>query len=314
MILFRTVSKQFGQDSPVLQDLSFQVEKGEFVFLTGPSGSGKTTILRLLTREYTPDSGEIELDGKPLSEVKKNKVHLHRRTIGVVFQDYRLLSEYNIWENIALPLYIAGKPQKEIEERVTHLLELVNLTQKAFLFPPQLSGGESQRISIARALSTAPSIILADEPTGNLDKENSQMILKLLMTINAHGTTVLFATHDTNILSSTPHRQVHLDKGRILKDSKKVGPIEKISPKIIAEQAETTDKQNNKSAEQAKTSTEQAKNTSQHVKNSPEMADKNQSENSDPTADQEPITTITFEAPPGSLQTETQITATIETL
>ncbi len=220
MIIFRDVIKSFGQDSPVLQSLSFEVDKGEFVFLTGPSGSGKTTILRLLTREYTPNSGEIEMNGQPLSKVKKNKVHLHRRNIGVVFQDYRLLSEYNVWENIALPLYIAGKSQHEIEERVTNLLDLVNLTDKAFLFPPQLSGGESQRISIARALSTGPSILLADEPTGNLDKENAAMILKLLTAINSHGTTVLFATHDSQILSNTPHRQILLDDGKITKDTK----------------------------------------------------------------------------------------------
>ncbi len=220
MIRFDSVTKQFGDDSYALRDVSFDIAPGEFVFLTGPSGSGKTTIMRLLTKEYLPSAGDIEFEDTSLNEVKKSQIHLHRRKIGVVFQDYKLLPELNVWENIALALHIIGKDQDEVESRVSDLLRLVNLVDKAFLFPSQLSGGEAQRVSIARALATGPSVIFADEPTGNLDPETSVAIAKLLKKINELGTTVLMATHDLSVLQTIPHaRKIHLDHGHLAEDS-----------------------------------------------------------------------------------------------
>lgn len=220
MIVFDKVTKRFGDDTFALQDVSFEIDPGEFVFLTGPSGSGKTTVMRLLTREYTPSEGEITFGETPLHELKSNQVFQHRRQIGVIFQDYKLLAESNVWENIALPLYIIGKSQAEIESRVTDLLKLVNLVDKAYLFPSQLSGGEAQRVSIARALATGPRVIFADEPTGNLDPETSLSIAKLLHKINQLGTTVLLATHDTGVLDSLKgERRLQLDKGKLVKDT-----------------------------------------------------------------------------------------------
>lgn len=220
MLEFQNVTKQFGDETYALQDVSFSVEPGELVFITGPSGSGKTTLMRLLTKEYKPTEGEIIFDGVPLSEVKNKHTHLHRRDIGVIFQDYKLVFDLNVWENIALALEILGKSDEEIEERVSDLLELVNLTDKAFLFPSQLSGGEAQRVSIARALATAPKLIFADEPTGNLDPVTSLHIAKLLKKINDLGTTILFSTHDVGILSHfSKTRRIELQHGKLVEDT-----------------------------------------------------------------------------------------------
>lgn len=221
MIKFDQVTKQFSDNSYALKEVSFEITPGEFILLTGHSGSGKTTIMRLLTREYTPTGGEIVFEETPLSELNRSKIHLHRRKIGVVFQDYKLLTELTVWENIALALNIIGKSEEEIETRVTDLLRLVNLTDKAFLFPSQLSGGEAQRVSIARALATGPSVIFADEPTGNLDPDTSLSIARLLKKINELGTTVLFATHDISVLQALPNeRHLHLNQGQLVDDSK----------------------------------------------------------------------------------------------
>ncbi len=220
MITFSSVTKKFLPDETGVFDVSFSVEPGEMVFITGPSGSGKTTLMRLLTREYFPTSGDIEFEGEQLSTIREHEIHKHRRKIGVVFQDYRLLPELNIWENVALPLSIIGKPQHEIEERVTDLLKLVQLTSKAELFPRQLSGGEAQRISIARALAIAPKVICADEPTGNLDRDTATNIAHLLHTINKLGTTVFFATHDPHIISLfADKRRIHLEDGVLKYDT-----------------------------------------------------------------------------------------------
>lgn len=221
MISFNSVTKAFGDDSVALQDVSFTIEPGELVVVTGPSGSGKTTLMRLLTKEYEPTSGEIIFNDQSLSDIKGSKVHQLRRQIGVVFQDYKLLPELNVWENIALSLYIIGQKQDEIEQRVTDLLRLISLDDKPFLFPSQLSGGEAQRVSIARALATAPSVIFADEPTGNLDAETSASIARLLQKINKLGTTVLIATHDTGVLDlMKEERHIRLEHGQLVKDEK----------------------------------------------------------------------------------------------
>ncbi len=224
MIIFKSVTKRFGDDTPpAVNDVSFEISTGELVVITGRSGSGKTTLMRLLTREYVPNEGEIVFENRPLSEIQQGQVHHHRRRIGVIFQDYKLLPEMNIWENIALPLYITGKPEPEIEQRVTDLLRLVELEERAFHFPSQLSGGESQRVSIARALATGPGVIFADEPTGNLDQETTKTIAKLLQKIHELGTTVLLTTHDLSVLDMLKgERVLTLDKGALISDTKKV--------------------------------------------------------------------------------------------
>lgn len=223
MIKFSSVSKHFPPDFYALKDISFEIDRGELVILSGPSGSGKTTIMRLLTGDHVASEGDIFFSDQNINEVKKSKIHELKRKVGVVFQDYKLLPELNIWENIALPLSIVGKKQEEIEQRVTDLLTLISLTDKAFLFPKQLSGGEAQRISIARALSTGPSIVFADEPTGNLDRETSLEIAKLLQKINSFGTTIILATHDHDVMEFLKDsRQIILEKGKIKTDNGKI--------------------------------------------------------------------------------------------
>lgn len=233
MITFSSVTKQFGDETLALKNISFAIDPGELVIITGHSGSGKTTLMRLLTKEYQPTEGEIIFDGVSLSTIKPNKVHHHRRKIGVVFQDYKLLPELNVWENIALALNIIGKPQAETEARVSDLLRLVGLVDKAFLFPTQLSGGEAQRVSIARALATGPSVIFADEPTGNLDPETSSSIARLLKKINSLGTVVMIATHDSGVLETLKgERHLVLDKGMLVRDS---GQAQTETSKPVAE-------------------------------------------------------------------------------
>lgn len=241
MIVFSNVTKQFGDNPPAVEDVSFEVEEGEFLFLTGHSGSGKTTLLKLLTKEYVANDGEIEFYGQPLSKVKNSKLHHHRRQIGVVYQDYRLLPELNVWENVALALEIIGKPQREIEERVTDLLDLVQLTDKAYFFPAELSGGESQRVGIARALATAPTVLLADEPTGNLDPENTVMIARLFNKIHELGTTIFFATHDLLVLDSLGHRRLKMEKGRLVEDAPAKPGVAKKKP-VASPELDTKDK------------------------------------------------------------------------
>lgn len=220
MIIFSAVTKIFGNGTIALDNISLRIDPGELLVITGPSGSGKTTLMRLLIKEYDVSSGEILFQDLSLEKLKNRNIPHHRRQIGVVFQDYKLLPDLNVWENIALPLDIIGRKQDEIESRVTDLLKLIGLEDKAWLFPTQLSGGEAQRVSIARALATGPSIIFADEPTGNLDKETGMAIAKLLKKINELGTTVLFATHDTNVLDFlSKSRQIHLDNGKLAKDT-----------------------------------------------------------------------------------------------
>ncbi len=220
IVRFENVTKQFNEGSFGVKEITFTIASGEFVFLTGPSGSGKTTLMRLLLKEYSFSSGEIFFHDTALSDVKNRHVHLHRRRIGVVFQDYKLIPEMNVWENIALPLWVMGKSDDEVERRVTDLLNLIKLPEKALYFPGQLSGGEAQRVGIARALAVGPEIVVADEPTGNLDSETAHSIARLLKKINELGTTVIIATHDKNILSSYPEtRRISLESGALVTDS-----------------------------------------------------------------------------------------------
>ena len=220
MIRFQDVSKEFSPNNFGVKQVSFVVDPGEFVFVTGASGSGKTTLMRLIIREYTPSSGEIALFEQKLAGLRQREISALRQKIGIVFQDYKLLPELNVWENIALPLEIAGQPQTEIESRVTDLLKLIGLIEKPYLFPSQLSGGEAQRVGIARALSLGPKLIFADEPTGNLDSENTQKIVDLLRKINQLGTTIIFATHDLGLTKQEQVRILTLDGGMLVHDSK----------------------------------------------------------------------------------------------
>ncbi len=272
MIVFSSVSKQFLPDTYALKDISFEINPGELVLLTGPSGAGKTTLMKLITKEYDPTSGEILFHGTNLKEIKNSKIHEHRRKIGVVFQEDNLIPELNIWENIALPLSIIGKDESEIEERVTDLLELVSLTDKALHFPKQLSGGEAQRIGIARALSTAPSIIFADEPTGNLDRDNSLQIAKLLTKINELGTTVLFSTHDHDVIGLlNAHRHIVLTSGSIVSDTADKTKKPKPDDKVNGEARESTLGQKKKETEEKKTETKPVAKTEAKVEPTPEL-------------------------------------------
>ncbi|MBU1033599.1 ATP-binding cassette domain-containing protein [Patescibacteria group bacterium] len=213
MIVFSSVSKSFADKQTAIVDLNLEINEGDLLVITGPSGAGKTTLMKLLIREYLPTSGEITFENTPLSQLKNSEIPALRRKIGVVFQDYKLIEEMNVWENIALPLYISNKKDEEIESRVTDLLNLIGLADKALQFPRQLSGGEAQRVSIARALSVGPKIIFADEPTGNLDSEATIKITRLLKKINELGTTLLFATHDQLVLDELGKGKIiHLDK------------------------------------------------------------------------------------------------------
>lgn len=214
-------------------NISFSVDPGEFVFITGPSGAGKTTLLRLLTREYTPTEGSIDFENEDIVKLNKRELPLHRRKIGVVYQDYRLVPDLNVWENIALPLVINSTAEPTIEQRVTDLLTLVDMTNKALLFPRQLSGGEAQRISIARALALAPSVVFADEPSGNLDPETTTSIIHLLNKINSLGTTLFLATHDQQVLKMFPKlRMIKLRNGEIESDTHHDKPASKPEPSV----------------------------------------------------------------------------------
>jgi cell division transport system ATP-binding protein len=203
---------------PALEDVSVDIDKGEFVFMIGPSGSGKSTVLRLLLREELPTFGRVTVDGRDVGRLPKRKVPDLRRKIGCVFQDFRLLPKKNVYDNVAFALEVINKKQRAIRRTVPEVLDLVGLDGKANRMPHELSGGEQQRVAIARAFVNRPLVLLADEPTGNLDPDTSQGIMSLLERINRTGTTVLMATHDNNIVDAMRRRVVELDFGRIIRD------------------------------------------------------------------------------------------------
>ena len=218
MIRFENVSKTYKNGTVALRDLSLNIEKGEFVFLVGSSGSGKTTFLRLLLREESPDSGRILEAGRDLGALPKWRVPYLRRNIGCVFQDFRLLPNKSVFENVAFSLQVIGRPNSSIEQQVPQILELVGIADKAKNLPGELSGGEQQRVAIARAFVNRPLILLADEPTGNLDPTNSETIMNLLDRINRTGTTVVMATHDKALVDRMRRRVIELDKGELIRD------------------------------------------------------------------------------------------------
>jgi cell division transport system ATP-binding protein len=218
MIKLDSVTKKFKTGNSALSDVTFSINPGEFVFIVGPSGSGKTTLFRLLIREMLPTSGSITVGNWDLVKLSHKKVPHLRKRIGVVFQDLKLLRDRTIFENILFPLEVGNMHHKEAKKRVEEILEQVGIAEHKDKFPVQLSGGELQRAAIARALAFSPEIILADEPTGNLDITTSWEIVKLLQDINSTGTTVLMATHNTDIINSLLKRVLTLEKGVLIKD------------------------------------------------------------------------------------------------
>ena len=218
MIRFENVTKTYKNGTLALRDISLDVEKGEFIFLVGSSGSGKTTFLRLLLREELPDSGRILEAGRDIGALPKWRVPYLRRNIGCVFQDFRLLPNKTVSENVAFGLEVIGRPRSTVDTQVPQILELVGLGDKANNLPNELSGGEQQRVAVARAFVNRPLILLADEPTGNLDPTNSEAIMSLLERINRTGTTVFMATHDKALVDRMRRRVIELDKGELIRD------------------------------------------------------------------------------------------------
>jgi len=218
MIRLENVTKSYSAEVTALDDASFEVLKGEFVFLVGPSGSGKSTMLRLLNREERPERGAVWVAGRNIVDMPPSRVPHLRRNIGNIFQDYKLLSNKTVFENVAFAQEVIGRPRHVIRQQVPAVLELVGLQGKEDRFPNQLSGGEQQRVSVARAFVNRPLILLADEPTGNLDPTTGEGIMKLLDRINKTGTTVLMATHDQRIVNNMRKRVIQLDRGIIVRD------------------------------------------------------------------------------------------------
>lgn len=218
MIIFDDVSKSYPTGQTVLDEVSLHIKPQELVVLEGASGSGKTTIFKLIFKEIEPSKGKIVIDGQEIKEIKDNKIPLYRSKIGFAFQDFKLINDRTVFENIALALEIMNFSDKLIKDRVGHLLKLIGMEDKAQFFPRQLSGGELQRVGIARAIAHEPKILLADEPTGNLDPETAAKIAKLLTEINKLGTTVVVATHDQELVKHLKARHIHIKEGKITKD------------------------------------------------------------------------------------------------
>ncbi len=218
MIQLFHVTKEYPGDGPALQDVTLTIEKNEFVFLTGPSGAGKSTLLRLISCAEPATSGQLLLFGKNVAKIRPSAIPLVRRHIGIVFQDFKLLPQRTVAENVALPLEVRALASKEIRRKVRSLLRSVGLEHRADKFPPSLSGGEQQRIAVARALAADPTLLLADEPTGNLDPERTLEVMDLLYAANARGTTVVVATHDRSLLERYKKRVVALERARLVSD------------------------------------------------------------------------------------------------
>ena len=223
IIFLDNVSKSYSSGSPALNGVSLSIGRGEFVFIVGDSGSGKSTLIKLLLRELTATSGSVYVMGNDLARLKHRQIPRFRRNLGVVFQDFRLLNDRNVYENVAFAMYIVKATPKHIRRQVPMVLSLVGLGQKAKMYPHELSGGEQQRVALARALVNNPSMLIADEPTGNLDPDTAWDIMNLLNDINMRGTTVVVATHAKDIVDKMKKRVIHINKGVIVRDDKKGG-------------------------------------------------------------------------------------------
>ena len=218
MLSIQSVTKKYGTDGKALNDINLTIEKGEFVFIVGRSGMGKSTLIKLIIGEDKPTSGKIMIHDWVINELTKDQLPYYRRQIGVVFQDFRLLEKKTVRENIAFAMEVSGSADSAIAKKVPEMLDLVGLREKGDRFPEELSGGEQQRVAIARALVHDPKMLIADEPTGNLDIHNSLEIMELLELINRHGTTVLIATHDKTIVDAMKKRVITIDNGKIVRD------------------------------------------------------------------------------------------------
>lgn len=223
MIEFRNVSKVYNKNVKALTNVNINIDKGEFVFLVGPSGAGKSTFIKMLLKEVEPSTGNIVMGNEDLSKIKRRQIPYHRRKIGMVFQDFRLIPTINVYENVAFAMRVVGASPKEIRKRVPMVLSLVGLSNKYKMFPTELSGGEQQRVSIARAIVNNPKVLIADEPTGNLDPETAKEIMELIDDINKAGTTVVMATHAKEIVNSMKKRVIAIDKGEVVSDVQKGG-------------------------------------------------------------------------------------------
>jgi len=223
MIELVNVSKTFNDGHKALRNINIKIDNGEFVFLVGPSGAGKSTLIKLLLKELDPDQGKIIINGKDVTKLKRREIPYLRRSIGVVFQDFRLLQDKTVYENVAFAMEVTEASPKEIRRQVPIILSLVGLSKKSNLYPSQLSGGEQQRVSLARAMVNGPSILIADEPTGNLDPDTSWEVMKSLNEINHRGTTVLMATHAKDIVNAMKKRVIAIENGTITRDDMKGG-------------------------------------------------------------------------------------------
>lgn len=219
MITFKNVTKIYDKRYRAIHNVSFNIKEGEFVFIVGQTGSGKTTLFKLLTKELEPESGNISVANLDLSTIKGRYIPKFRRMLGVIFQDFKLLDDRNVYDNVAFAQMVIGTPKKMIEKHVDNILDTVNLFQKGLKFPKELSGGEKQKVAIARALVNRPKILLADEPTGNLDEKSTNEIMDLLSIINEKGTTVVVITHDLHLVSRMNKRVIRLSKGKVISDT-----------------------------------------------------------------------------------------------
>ena len=212
------VSKVYSNGSVALSDVSVNIDQGEFVFVVGPSGAGKSTFIKLIFREEWPTNGQIIVNGRNITELSLQEVPFLRRELGIVFQDYRLLPNKSVHENVAFAMEVIEAPRREIQKRVNHVLDLVGLRELARNLPSELSGGEQQRVAIARAIVNKPRVVIADEPTGNLDPDTSWEIMKIFERINEDGTTLVMATHDKTVVDAMKRRVIAMEKGRIVRD------------------------------------------------------------------------------------------------
>lgn len=224
MIEFKNVSKTYNNGTKAIQNVSLHVDKGEFVFIVGSSGAGKSTFLKLLMCEEVPSSGEITINGRAVNELRRRDIPYLRRTMGIVFQDFRLIERMTVYENVAFAMHVVGASPRDVRKRVPYILGLVGLQSKAKCYPSELSGGEQQRVGLARALVNNPSLIIADEPTGNVDPTLSFEIVDLLSEINRRGTTILMVTHEHNLVKHFNRRVIQIHHGEIVADTEESKP------------------------------------------------------------------------------------------
>lgn len=223
MLIMSNVSKVYGSGAAALQNVNVHIAPGEFVFVVGPSGAGKSTFIKMLFREVLPTAGSIFVNGVDILQLQPQEIPFMRRQLGIIFQDYRLLPDRTVYENVAFAMQVIEAPHRKIKRRVMNVLDLVGLRRRAGAFPGELSGGEQQRIAIARAIVNDPLLVIADEPTGNLDPETSWDIMEIFKEINATGTTIVMATHDKEIVDGMGKRVIAIEKGRIVRDEQNGG-------------------------------------------------------------------------------------------